>query len=69
MKLSAAKHNKKQHPFVSTEKLNITVKQEKNKIVGFDVKYNGKIKYFPVKNLNITNAWKEVEKFTKTIKP
>lgn len=67
MKLSAARPNKKNRPFVNSEKLVIITKQEKNKIVGFQVKYNGKEKYFPVKRQDITRAWKEVEAFTKTI--
>lgn len=63
MKLSAAKHTKKKRPFVDTQELTITVKQEKNKIVGFDIRWKDKHKHFAVKKQNILAAWKEVEQF------
>lgn len=68
MKLSDAKHNKKKRPFVDTPELTINVKQDKNKIAGFEVRYKGTTKLFKVKKHDITAAWKEVEKFVAEIK-
>lgn len=67
MKVSAARPNKHNRPFVNDDKVTIVAKQDKSKIVGFDVKFGMKQKFFPVKKHNITAAWKEVENFTKTI--
>lgn len=63
MKISKIKNKKVDKPFYQDKKISIVFKTDRHKITGMEC-FNGKrYKLIKVKNDNILNAWKLVEKF------